>query len=103
MGVVQTQNDDKFTELQTIITSLTTEVKQINNSVGNKTAPTNATPYKKINNSNYCWYHGFDIDDEHTSATCRNKKPGHIVSATKDDIKGGKLYNKYKLPQLPSS
>eukprot|EP00957_Ditylum_brightwellii_P121228 9245123-Ditylum_brightwellii.AAC.1 len=45
--------------------------------------------YKHWNNYNYCWYHGFDIPDDHTSQSCRNPKPGHNWYATRMNPMGG--------------
>jgi hypothetical protein len=33
-------------------------------------------------NGSYCWSHGYLVHRQHTSATCRNKKEGHIDGAT---------------------
>ena len=35
-----------------------------------------------FNNMNCCWSHGFDIEPNHTSATCRNPKQGHQKDTT---------------------
>jgi hypothetical protein len=37
----------------------------------------------------YCWSHGLSNVSQHTSATCNNKREGHIDDATAYDIKGG--------------
>eukprot|EP00957_Ditylum_brightwellii_P043646 3309044-Ditylum_brightwellii.AAC.1 len=34
-------------------------------------------PYKRFNNYNYCWSHGYDVPDDHTSQNCPNPKNGH--------------------------
>ena len=44
---------------------------------------------RRYSNTNYCWSHGCDIDDRHTSSTCKFKKPGHLETATLNDRKGG--------------
>jgi len=51
--------------------------------------------------NNYCWTHGCDIGDTHTSATCNNRKPGHITTANGCNNQGGTLLNKDK-SQWPS-
>ena len=33
---------------------------------------------KKYNNKNYCWSHGYDPSDPHTSKTCTSTQYGHI-------------------------
>ena len=37
----------------------------------------------------YCWTHGYNVRQGHNSATCRNKAPGHQVTATREDNMGG--------------
>jgi hypothetical protein len=37
----------------------------------------------------YCWTHGLSTQANHTSATCNNKREGHVDDATAYDIKGG--------------
>ena len=44
-------------------------------------------------NDNYCFTHGFDIDDDHTSSSCWNKCPGHNNTATVTGRKGGSEKN----------
>jgi predicted metalloprotease len=40
-------------------------------------------------NGSYCWSHGYLVHSQHTSATCRNKKEGHIDGATRSNNVGG--------------
>lgn len=44
---------------------------------------------KWFNNMNYCWTHGGDVSDTHTSATCARPAQGHQVHATRWNIMGG--------------
>jgi hypothetical protein len=37
----------------------------------------------------YCWTHGSTANGTHTSATCRNKAPGHVDTATWRNKQGG--------------
>jgi hypothetical protein len=37
----------------------------------------------------YCWSHGLGLSDKHTSATCNNRKSGHIANATLTRRHGG--------------
>jgi hypothetical protein len=37
----------------------------------------------------YCWSHGLSKKAAHTSATCSNRKEGHIETATADNLQGG--------------
>lgn len=39
--------------------------------------------------THYCWTHGGSRNKEHTSASCRNKLPGHQDAATLTDKMGG--------------
>ena len=48
---------------------------------------------RSYTNDNYCFTHGFDIDDDHTSSSCWNKCPGHNNTATVTDRKGGSEKN----------
>ena len=50
-------------------------------------APQN--PVRLFDNNNYCWSHGFHVEDDHTSATCNNPRAGHQRNATKANIMGG--------------
>ena len=47
------------------------------------------TPYKSANNANYCWTHGGDIADDHTSHTCGQPRQGHVHAATRANAMGG--------------
>jgi hypothetical protein len=40
-------------------------------------------------NSNYCWTHGYKVNNRHTSSTCTNKREGHKDEATRADNMGG--------------
>ena len=44
---------------------------------------------KKALNWNYCWTHGHDVGNDHTSATCIFLAPGHNYQATKTNTMGG--------------
>ena len=46
-------------------------------------------------NTNYCWTHGYDVADSHTSATCSHQKTGHKLTATKSDNMGVSQRNKH--------
>jgi hypothetical protein len=48
------------------------------------TAPTTSRPIRS-----YCWSHGHLQNPRHTSATCKNKRDGHIDTATAADRLGG--------------
>jgi hypothetical protein len=44
--------------------------------------------------SNYCWTHGYNVGNTHTSLTCKHLKPGHKKEATRADNMGGSQANK---------
>ena len=43
---------------------------------------------RKFFNENYCWSHGYHVSNNHTSATCKNTKPGHKIEATRANTMG---------------
>ena len=55
------------------------------------------SPYKRYNNWNYCWTHGHDIGDHHTSANCQNPAQGHVWQATKRNTCGGSTRGQHKI------
>jgi hypothetical protein len=44
---------------------------------------------KTTDNDKYCWSHGYQVHNEHTSASCKNQKEGHKKEATKNNPMGG--------------
>ena len=58
------------------------------------TQPSNFTKY--FHNWNYCFTHGYDVDDEHTSMTCRNPAPNHHPYATRNNPMGGSQRNRHR-------
>ena len=44
---------------------------------------------KQFPNTNYCWTHGCDTSQNHTSGTCKNKAAGHQINATINNRMGG--------------
>lgn len=50
------------------------------------------TPY--IENTNYCWTHGYRVHQNHTSASCQSKAEGHQDAATRDNPMGGSTRGK---------
>ena len=61
--------------------------------------PVNA-PYSNTNktyhNWNYCWSHGFDVEDGHTSQTCPEPVQGHVYYATRDNPCDGCVRGRHK-------
>jgi hypothetical protein len=53
---------------------------------------------KPLDPTGYCWSCGYKVVQGHNSKTCFKKKEGHQDSATREDIKGGKQYNKFWKP-----
>eukprot|EP00957_Ditylum_brightwellii_P075981 5775238-Ditylum_brightwellii.AAC.1 len=54
--------------------------------------------YKYYNNLNYCWTHGFDVNDTHTSQSCSRPKYGHIWYAMRNNTMGGSMKGAHKIP-----
>ena len=57
--------------------------------------------YKRYNNWNYCFTHGFDVGNGHTSATCRFPNWNHNYNATRNNIMGGSIKNVNKIMPIP--
>ncbi len=53
-------------------------------------------PYKRWENWNYCSFHGGDVEDNHTSATCGKPGPMHNPNTTHANIMGGSLARMHK-------
>jgi hypothetical protein len=51
-------------------------------------------PIKTTNNVSYCWSHGYQVANSHTSATCNMKKSGHKDAANKNNPMGGVQWGK---------
>jgi hypothetical protein len=49
---------------------------------------------RTMNNDSYCWSHGFQAANSHTSATCNVRKAGHQENATRIDTMGGVQWGK---------
>ena len=49
---------------------------------------------KKFDLMGYCWLHGFNVEGEHNSITCRQPKTNHDKTTTRLNNKGGKQWNK---------
>eukprot|EP00957_Ditylum_brightwellii_P034998 2652846-Ditylum_brightwellii.AAC.1 len=56
---------------------------------------------KMYNNTNYCWSHGHDMEDFHTSAPCPAPKVGHQPMATKINTMNGSRRAAHKYWQGP--
>lgn len=52
-------------------------------------APTPVTKNTSTATRGYCWTHGSTANSAHTSATCKNKLPGHVDTATWRNKQGG--------------
>jgi hypothetical protein len=59
----------------------------------NQRAP---TPFKRYENWNYCFSHGGDVDDAHTSETCGRPGPTHNRYATRANMMGGSAAGMHK-------
>jgi hypothetical protein len=47
-----------------------------------------------MNNDNYCWSHGYQVHNGHTSARYKNQKEGHNKDVTKTNPMGGVKWGK---------
>ena len=74
-------------------TAVTPATASSNNGTAPLTRPeTVQQPFVETNNGvkmYYCWSHGLGKNAAHTSATCSNKKYGHVETATADKMQGG--------------
>jgi hypothetical protein len=55
-----------------------------------------ARPAKMTDNDNYCWSHGYQVQNEHTNASCKNQNQneGHKKEAKKNNLMGGVKWDK---------
>jgi hypothetical protein len=51
-------------------------------------------PARTTNNDSYCWSHGFQVANSHTSATCNVRKTGHQENVTRIDTMVGVQWGK---------
>ena len=59
------------------------------------TQPTGGRPMtQRIDKGGYCWSHGYCVTPLHTSATCNNKKAGHVNAATRENPMSGSTFDK---------
>jgi len=57
----------------------------------------NRSGKKRFSNTNYCWTHGYDMHDTHTSASCKTKAEGHQDGATvKNNMNGSQRFKDRK-------
>jgi hypothetical protein len=84
--------------LTSTIATLTATNKKLVDIAAKTPSRGSATPMASSKNSrstknlfpgNYCWTHGHCCSKQHTSATCRNKAPGHKDEATCSNTMGG--------------
>jgi hypothetical protein len=60
------------------------------------------TPFKRYENWNYCFWHGGDVDNVHTSETCGRPGPTHSRYGTRANMMGGSAAGMHK-SILPSA
>ena len=83
-----------LSSLTTSITELQQQLWDLKKENNNLCSNNNCQPRKCHDNGNYCWTHGYRIGNNHTSATCQNKAPGHQDQATRTNTMGGSQANK---------
>eukprot|EP00804_Cyclotella_cryptica_P029279 CCRYP_011676-RA/>CCRYP_011676-RA protein AED:0.16 eAED:0.06 QI:0/0/0/1/0/0/6/0/1468 len=64
------------------------------------TRQTHTNPVKYHKNWNYCWSCGYDVADDHTSASCPYPRQGHVYHATRTNTCNGCQKNKHKTPNV---
>eukprot|EP00804_Cyclotella_cryptica_P006017 CCRYP_000256-RA/>CCRYP_000256-RA protein AED:0.40 eAED:0.40 QI:0/0/0/1/0/0/3/0/362 len=88
-------NAQKDKTIAALTTSLTVEkatsskLLDIISRAGLKSTQQTNTASSRWDPAGYCWTHGFRVTKGHTSATCKNGKPGHQVGATRSNTMGG--------------
>jgi hypothetical protein len=81
----------------TDITKLKTQLETCNTrTLAHRDGPARPRP-RRYNNTNYCWTHGWDVHESHTSLTCNCQATGHKTSATRSSTMGGTDANKNKV------
>ena len=93
--VIDTATDSTaLSSLTTSITDLQQQLSELKKENANLCNNNNRRPCKHHDNGNYCWTHGYHVRNNHTSATCQNKAPGHQDQATHDNMMGSSQANK---------
>jgi hypothetical protein len=70
------------------LVALLTELAKFRAAAATRPTPTRAATTPGAQRG-YCWTHGSTANAEHSSATCRNKAPGHVDTATWRNKHGG--------------
>ena len=70
-------------KIEELLTNLTNRLDNLER----KRNPPSRAPRK--DHGGYCWTHGYLVPPNHTSLTCRKRKPGHQEAATRDNNMGG--------------
>jgi hypothetical protein len=86
-------------KLATQLEAAHAQIAQLKNEIAtlkNKIKPVwqGQRPVKTTNNDIYCWSHGYQVAQSHTSATCNMKKSGHQDAANKSNTMGGVQWGK---------
>jgi peptidoglycan hydrolase CwlO-like protein len=82
----------QFEAAHSLIAQLKNEIATLKSRI--KPAWQGHRPAKTRNNDSYCWSHGYQVANSHTSATCNTKKSGHQDAATKRNTMGGVQWGK---------
>jgi hypothetical protein len=75
-----------------LIVQLKNEIAMLKNKI--EPAWQGQRPIKTTNNDSYCWSHGYQVAESHTSATWNMKNSGHQDTANKNDTMGGVQWGK---------
>jgi hypothetical protein len=87
--------DAKIRDLENTIKNLKNNTASNNGgSTSNTERRTGPRPIRITPNNNYCWTHGYQIANDHTSASCTKPREGHQHDATVNNPKGGSTFGK---------
>jgi hypothetical protein len=95
VATLTTTNAKLATQLEAAhaqIAQLKNEIVTLKNKI--KPAWQGQRPVKTTNNDSYCWSHGYQVANSHTSATCNMKKSRHQDAANKSNTMGGIQWGK---------
>jgi hypothetical protein len=95
VATLTTTNVKLATQLEAanaLIAQLKNEIATLKNKI--KPAWQGQRPVRTMNNGSYCWSHGYQVAESHTSATCNMKKSGHQDVAIKSNTMGGVQWGK---------
>ena len=85
--------NEKLAEAQSSIATLTSKLAKTGTRPNGPTAIPK-TDMTLMGKYGYCWSHGFKMKQGHNSSAFRFQREGHMPEATRNNIMGGKMWNK---------